>query len=79
MPLPQAPVALSQFDLGVDVSTVQPTPEAALLFLSSLPTDQKGAVIKKCGFFMDHPAAARAMETMVFCSMATQGTAKTGL
>ena len=62
----------AQYELGVDVIRVTRTPETVRVFLSSLSPDQQDSVMRKCQYFMDNPESAKGMETMVFCSIATQ-------
>jgi hypothetical protein len=60
-----------QFDLGIDISSVAPTPEAVRTFLSMLLPDSRDAVIHQCQSFLANPGSAKAMETLIFCSLAT--------
>jgi hypothetical protein len=59
-----------QFDLGIDISNVVPTAAAVRDFLSTLSPDSRDAIIRQCQAFLANPGTAKAMETLIFCSIA---------
>jgi hypothetical protein len=59
-----------QFDLGIDIGSVAPTPEAVRQFLSTLSPESSDSIIRQCQSFLAKPGSATAMETLIFCSIA---------
>jgi hypothetical protein len=63
----------TRFDLGVNVSGVDRTPEAVTAYLNSLPPEAKQSVMAACDNYMAHPGSAQAVETIAFCRIAVGG------
>ena len=63
----------TRFDLGVNVSGVERTPESVAAYLNGLPPETKRAVMAACDNYMRYPGSAEAVETVAFCRIAVGG------